>query len=127
MKLRKIKLTCLLSLLVMGMSTAMPAAANYSVATTQKVENEWTLLETKNGVSCYYKIDQMGSGNGVYLRFVNNTGSDATIGWNVSDAGNGVGGNFFLKAGGTVNSFTDPTLAFRITSGEPVITFTVSK
>lgn len=127
MILRKIKLACLLSLLMMGMSMTLPVAANCTVSINQKIEKEWTLFGTKNGVSCYYKIDEMGTGKGVYLRFVNNSGWDATIDWNVTASENGAGGKFFLKAGDTVNSVTDPALAIRITSGEPVITFTVSE
>lgn len=128
MILRKIRIASFLSLLMMGMSTAMPAVADYTVATIQKVEKEWTLLETKNGVSCYYRMDQMGTGNGVYLRFVNNSGTNVSLNWTVNlSKDNSTTGKLTLTPGQTIDSNTQPELAIRITSGKPTISFTVSK
>lgn len=127
---KKIKISCLLSAVMVGvMTTSLPALTANSSSSYQKVEKEWKLLDTKDGVSCYYKIDQMGSGNGVYLRFVNNSTSGVSIDWSVSfQKDDGAGGHFFIGAGKTISSLTEPGFAIRTTStSEPVISFTVSK
>src|SRR5687768_3394947 len=86
MKRMKITKACLLSAMMMGvMATTLSAMT--VVPTPNKVEaieKEWTQLETKNGVTCYYKIDQVGTcNNAILLRFVNNSKTDVTVNFSV--------------------------------------------
>jgi hypothetical protein len=128
-----IKTACLLSALTLGIThTALRAmTTNSIVLPAQKSETVWNLLETKEGVSCYYKIDNLGTGKGVFLRFVNNSGAEVTVNWSVNVSGVITPGKLTVAAGQTIDSFNQPagasSPAVRIASGEPVISFTVSK
>ena len=114
------------------MHTALPAmTVNNVVSQHQKTETAWTLFETKDGVSCYYRVGNLGTGKGVFLRFVNNSGAAVTVNWSVNNAGAMTPGKLTLAAGQTVDSFNQPagvsSPAVRIASEQFDISFTVSK
>ncbi len=133
--MKKIKIAYLACVLMLGSQASPLLASSACIAAIQQkqaVQNTWQLLETKDGVSCYWKIDKLGTGNGVFLRFVNNSGANATINWNVNIATDNVkSGKVVLTNGQTAEPNNQPAgsdlLAIRIPSGQPVITFTVSK
>jgi hypothetical protein len=133
MTLRRIKTACLLSVMTLGiMHTALPAmAANGVVMNTRKSETAWTLLETKDGVSCYYKIDNLGTGKGVFLRFVNNSGAEVKVAWEVTYGKAVAGGSLTVAPGKSADHISQPEgskpLVVRTNSQTPFISFTVSK
>jgi hypothetical protein len=131
MNLRTFKTACLLSVMTLGgMPAALPAMSANSMVQNQVTEKEWTLLETKDGVSCYYKIDQIGTcNNGVHLRFVNNSKSDVTVNFSVDMIEEvSVSRKVTLKAGQTLDPSSEPALIVRPdTQNKPVISFTVIK
>jgi hypothetical protein len=130
MKLTKFTKACLLSGMMMGvMATTLPAM---SIALTpnkvEAIEKEWTLLETKDGVSCYYINGPLGTcNNAIQLRFVNASATDVTVSFSVETDGVAITRKVVVAAGQTLDS-TEPSLAVRpVSSGKPVISFTVSK
>ena len=131
MILRRIKIACLLSVMTIGvMSTALPAMT--IVRTPNKVETieqEWALLETKEGISCYYQVGPLGTcNNAVQLRFVNSSATDVTVNFSVETDGVTINGKVVVAAGQTLDSSKESSLAIRpVSSGKPVITFTISK
>jgi hypothetical protein len=128
--MRKIKMACLLSLVVAGvMTAALPVAMANPVVSTVKVEKEWKLIDTKNGVTGYYNVGGLGTcNNGVYLRFVNASATDVTVDFSVMSDGVAINKKITVKAGQTLDHTNDPALAVRpLTAGTPFVTFTVSK
>lgn len=100
--------------------------------TAQPLSAEWQLVETHDGVSCYSRIDPLGSGTGIYLRFENNSGVDVTVNWNVSSTSDAHGnGKVAITAGQIVDSSNQPLgsdlLAVRIDGAQSIVSFTVSK
>ncbi|CAN5918258.1 hypothetical protein BH11BAC7_BH11BAC7_16020 [soil metagenome] len=129
MKNKIIKIACLLSVLMIGMmSSALTALTPVSPAVKlEKTQEIWNLLETKDGVTCYYRIDQLGTGNGVYLRFVNAASSDVTVDFIIMDGEKATNSKLTVAAGQTLDSSNALSLAIRLASDKPVISFTVSK
>jgi hypothetical protein len=141
MKKNHLKLLCFTPLLLMGIcvsaqvgqtNTPINSQKQNNSVQTQQVKKDWLLLETKDGVSCYWKINNMGTGNGVFLRFVNNAGGNVTVNWSVVSATDIQKTGKIALAEGQVaesnhQSADSELLAVRITSDQPVISFTVSK
>jgi hypothetical protein len=134
MKTSLFKTVCLATLLLAG--AQLPVRASYpqteSMVQADEKESEWKLLQTKDGVSCYWKIDLLGAGNGVYLRFVNATDEMVNITWQVSENGGPVTeGKLPLVANTTAEANHQPAgtslLSVRVSSSSPVISFNVSK
>jgi hypothetical protein len=131
MKLTKLKKVCLLS--GMMLSVMAPTLPAMTAASTPKkveiIEKEWTLLETKNGVTCYYQVGPLGTcNNAVLLKVVNTTASAVIVDFSVVTDGVAVSRKITVAAGQTLDSSTDASLSIRpASSGEPVISFTVSK
>jgi hypothetical protein len=114
MILRRIKIACLLSAMMMGvMATTLPAmtvVANKVEAT----ENEWTLLETKEGVSCYYINGPLGTcNNAVLLKVVNNSASAVTVDFTIEIDRVAVSKKITVDAGQTIDAYSDPSLSIR--------------
>ncbi|MDQ3110196.1 MAG: hypothetical protein M3R17_09905 [Bacteroidota bacterium] len=133
MTLKTIKTVCLLSVMTMGlMHSALPAmTTDYASVHIQKTEKEWTLLQTKDGVTCYYKVDNLGTGKGVFLRFVNDSGTEVKVTWDVTYGKAVAGGDLTIASGKSADSISQPEgskpLVVRIDSETPFISYTVSK
>ncbi len=124
---------CLVPLLLVGMTGVTQETRPATAAVQQQVavEAEWHLVGTQNGVSCFQRIVPMGTGNGVQVRFVNESAGTVTINWTVKDGGAVANGKIVLAAGesaGPGSPSADGTqLAVRIATDAPVVSFTVSK
>jgi hypothetical protein len=131
MKLTILKKACLLSGMIMGVMTATLPAMNVATASNKVnvIEKEWTLLETKNGVSCYYINGPLGTcNNAVQLLFVNSSAKAVTVNFTVETDGATITRKIVVAAGQTLEPSKESSLVIRpASSGKPVISFTVSK
>jgi hypothetical protein len=130
MNLRTIKTVCLLSAMTLGgMPAALPAMTANSMVQKHVTEKTWNLLETRNGVSCYYQVGPLGTcNNAVLLKFVNASATAVVIDFSVTTDGVAVSRKITLEAGQTLDASKESSLSIRPASaGEPVISFTVSK
>jgi hypothetical protein len=131
MILTKITKAYLLSAMMMGaMSTALPAvSANAAVIKQQKSEKEWLLLGSRDGVTCYYQVGPLGTcNNAVLLKVVNHSAAAVIVDFSVETDGVAVSKKITVAAGQTIDPSSDSSLSIRpVSSGKPVVSFTVSK
>jgi|GEM_PF-4879130 len=117
--------------LLMSSVSATAQAGQAQVRKTDAPSESWQLQETKSGVSCYSKTAAMGTGQGMYLRFVNGSMQTVTIDWTVSHDGRSSSGKLTLAPGETAEQGKQANdsapLAVRFSSGQGNVSFTVSK
>jgi hypothetical protein len=128
------KIGCLSALLFPGIQLqADTTLLKPALEIRDEAGKEWLLLEIKDGVSCYFRIVPLGTGNGVNLRFVNGNSNAVTINWEVRDGAEGhlTEGKTTLDAYTSVDSKSDNPAAWqltvRVSSDKPLITFHISK
>lgn len=123
MKKKMIKSICVLAFLVAGTS-AYAQQAQQTQAPQQVQQQDWQQLETQNGVLAYWKTAPLGSGEGVYLRFVNTTGQPVTVNWTINC---GADGKESHTGSTTIASGEAATPAGVRISGNASVSFNVSK